>query len=311
MTAKAFSNTWPAFAYDDWADTAATLHMWTQIVGKIRMVLTPAMNHWWHVPLYVSARGLTTTLIPLGSRSFEITFEFLEHQLRLTCSDGQREAVALPPMSVAQFYRETFAAPARLGVKPHIWTTPCEVENPIPFEADETHRSYDAEAVQRFWRVLVQADRVMKLYRAQFLGKASPVHFFWGSFDLAVTRFSGRRAPPHSGSPMSPASVSVEAYSHEVSSCGFWPGAPGFAPMFYAYAYAEPAGFRDAIARPAAARFDSSLGESVFDYGAVRANPDPDAALLDFFQSTYEAAADLGGWPRAELERQSPQGDAL
>jgi hypothetical protein len=294
---------WPALAYDDWADTAATLHMWTQIVGKVRMVLTPPVNHWWHVPLYVSARGLTTSPIPLRGRSIEIAFDFLEHRLWLTCSDGRMETLTLRPMSVARFYRETFAALARLGVEPHIWTIPCEVENPIPFEADETHRSYDADAVQRFWRVLIQADRVMKAFRARFIGKASPVHFFWGSFDLAVTRFSGRRAPAHPGSPLAPASVSVEAYSHEVSSCGFWPGAPGVAPMFYAYAYPEPEGFRAARIRPAEASFEPALGEFVLTYQAMRTATDPDAALMAFFQSTYDAAADLAGWPRGDLER--------
>jgi hypothetical protein len=301
------SQDWPALAYDDWADTAATLHMWTQIVGKVRMALTPPVNHWWHVPLYVSACGLTTSPIPVGARSIEIVFDFLEHQLRIACSDGRTESVALRPISVAQFHRETFDALARLGAAPHIWTVPCEVENPIPFEADETRRSYDAAAAQRFWRVLVQVDRVMKAFRARFIGKASPVHFFWGSFDLAVTRFSGRRAPPHLGSPLAPASVSLEAYSHEVSSCGFWPGAPGIAPLFYAYAYPEPAGFQAAGVRPVAAGFDPGLGEFVLAYEAVRTAVDPDAVVLSFFQSTYEEAADLAGWPRAELERLNAQ----
>jgi hypothetical protein len=295
----------PAFAYDDWADTAATLHMWTQIVGKIRMALSPAVNHWWHVPLYVSARGLTTSPMPVDGRGVEIVFDFLDHLLRITCSDGQIETVALRPVSVAQFHRETFAALARLGVTPQIWTTPCEVEAPIPFEQDETHNAYDPAAAQRFWRVLVQADRVMKAFRARFLGKVSPIHFFWGSFDLAVTRFSGRPAPRHPGSAVLPASVSVEAYSHEVSSCGFWPGGPGFEPMFYAYAYPEPAGFRDAAVRPPQARFDTAMGEYVLPYSTVRGAADPDAALKEFFQSTYEAAADRAGWPRAALERGS------
>jgi Family of unknown function (DUF5996) len=294
---------WPALAYDDWADTAATLHMWTQIVGKIRMVMTPPVNHWWHVPLYVSARGLTTSPIPLGGRTLEIVFDFLDHRLRLTCSDGREDSFALEPMTVAAFYRRTMTVLDSLGAQPHIWTTPCEVENPIPFEADETHRSYDAVAVQRFWRVLVQADRVMKAFRARYLGKASPVHFFWGSFDLAETRFSGRRAPAHPGSPLAPASVSVEAYSHEESSCGFWPGAPGTAATFYAYAYPEPAGFKATPVRPADAHWDPGFGEFVLPYEAVRTAADPDAALMDFFQSTYEAAADLAQWPRKELER--------
>jgi hypothetical protein len=300
------SDGWPALAYDDWADTAATLHMWTQVVGKVRMALTPPVNHWWHVPLYVSARGLTTSPIPAGGRSFEMVFDFLDHRLRITCSDGRVEAVALRPISVAAFYRETMAALARIGVHPHIWTTPCEVEDPIPFEADETHRSYDPEAAQRFWRVLARADAAMKAFRARFIGKASPVHFFWGSFDLAVTRFSGRRAPPHPGSPLSPASVSLEAYSHEVSSCGFWPGAPGIAPLFYAYAYPEPPGFADVQVRPTTAKWEPSLGEFVLPYDEMRAAADPDAALMDFFQSTYEAAADLAQWPRGELERGQP-----
>jgi hypothetical protein len=307
MTANPAQHDWPALAYDDWADTAQTLHMWTQVVGKVRMALTPAVNHWWHVPFYVNACGLTTSPIPVGGRNLEIVFDFLDHQLRIACSDGQSQTFALRPISVAQFYRETFAALAHLGVSPRIWTVPCEVENPIPFDADETHRSYDAEAAQRFWRVLVQADRVMKLFRARFIGKASPVHFFWGSFDLAVTRFSGRRAPPHPGSPLAPPSVSLEAYSHEVSSCGFWPGAPGYPPLFYAYAYPEPAGFADAV-QPPVANWDASLGEYVLAYDAVRTAPDPDAALLAFFQSTYAAAADLAAWPRSELERQPTAG---
>jgi hypothetical protein len=301
---------WPALAYDDWADTAQTLHMWTQVVGKVRMALTPPVNHWWHVPLYVSARGLTTSPIPAGGRNVEIVFDFLEHQLRIICSDGRRELVALRPISVAQFYRETMEALARLGVRPHVWTTPCEIANPVPFEIDEIHRSYDGEAAQRFWRALAQADRVMKVFRGRFIGKASPVHFFWGSFDMAVTRFSGRRAPPHPGSPLAPSSVSREAYSHEVSSCGFWPGGPGIAPLFYAYAYPEPPGFADVQVEPAGAHWDAGLGEFVLPYEVVRSAGDPDQALLAFFQSTYEAAADLASWPRAELERNPPQGGA-
>ena len=300
---------WPALAYDDWADTAATLHLWTQVVGKIRMALTPPVNHWWHVPLYVSARGLTTSPMPIGGRSIEIVFDFLAHRLDIACSDGAYEYLPLQPMSVATFYRQVMAALDRLGVRPNIWTTPCEIENPIPFEADDVHKSYDPEAAQRFWRVLVQTDRVMKAFRGRFIGKASPVHFFWGSFDLAVTRFSGRRAPPHPGSPILPASVSREAYSHEVSSCGFWPGAPGVDPIFYAYAYPEPPGFADAPVRPRGARWDAGLGEFVLPYETMRTALSPDFALLVFLQSTYEAAADLGGWPRGELERNAPEGE--
>jgi hypothetical protein len=297
---------WPPLAYADWADTAETLHMRTQIVGKIRMALTPPVNHWWHVPLYVNARGLTTSPMPVGGRSLEIEFDFLAHALRLTCSDGRTEAFDLTAMSVAQFYVRTMAALQRLGVRAHIWTTPCEVEDPIPFERDEVHASYDAEAAQRFWRALVQAARVMQQFRGRFLGKASPVHFFWGSFDLAVTRFSGRRAPPHPGSAVLPASVSREAYSHEVSSCGFWPGAPGVDALFYSYAYPEPPAFAEARARPRIARWDTDLGEFVLPYEAMRGTHSPDYALLIFLQSTYDAAADLGRWPRADLERHPP-----
>jgi len=299
---------WPALAYDDWADTAQTLHMWTQVVGKIRMALTPAVNHWWHVPLYVSARGLTTSPMPYGGRSVEIVFDFLDHRLCLECSDGQMEAVPLEPISVAAFHRQVMAALARLGVTVRIWTTPCEVENPIPFEEDEVHKSYDADAAQRFWRVLVQAERVMQQFRGRFIGKVSPIQFFWGSFDLAVTRFSGRRAPLHPGSPILPASVSAEAYSHEVSSCGFWPGAPGVDAMFYAYAYPEPPGFAHAPVRPKTARWDPTLSEFVLPYADILTTHSPDFALLIFLQSTYDAAADLGGWPRSDLERHPPQG---
>jgi len=303
MKAAAAHEDWPPLAYEDWADTQATLHMWTQIVGKVRMRLSAPVNHWWHVPLYVTARGLTTSPMPVGGRTLEIAFDFVAHELRIDCSNGARERLALKPRSVADFYRELMAALARLDISAPIWTTPCEVEDPIPFERDEIHASYDPAAAHRFWRALVQADRVMKAFRGRFIGKASPAHFFWGSFDLAVTRFSGRSAPPHPGSALLPASVSREAYSHEVSSCGFWPGGPGAPPMFYAYAYPEPAGFEDGAVRPAAAHWNKSLGEFVLPYADVRAAADPDAALFDFFQSTYEAAADLAHWPRTELER--------
>jgi hypothetical protein len=302
---------WPALAYADWADTAETLHLWTQVVGKVRMALTPAVNHWWHVPLYVTARGLTTSPMPIGGRSVEIAFDFLAHELRVDCSDGGGDRFALAPMSVAAFHAKLMAALAALGVNARIWTTPCEIENPIPFERDEAHASYDAQAAQRFWRVLVQAERVMAQFRGRFLGKASPVHFFWGSFDLAATRFSGRPAPPHPGSAILPASVSREAYSHEVSSCGFWPGAPGIEAMFYSYAYPEPPGFARAPVRPATlARWDEALGEFVLPYEAMRQALSPDFALLIFLQSTYDAAADLARWPRAELERHPPPEDS-
>jgi hypothetical protein len=298
---------WPALAYADWAETAETLHLWTQVVGKVRMALTPAVNHWWHVPLYVTARGLTTSPMPVGGRSVEITFDFVEHRLHIDCSDSVRGSFDLAPMSVAAFHRTLMDMLAGLGVRPRIWTTPCEIEDPIPFEKDDVHASYDAPAAHRFWRVLVQAERVMQQFRGRFLGKASPVHFFWGSFDLAVTRFSGRRAPPHPGSAVLPASVSREAYSHEVSSCGFWPGARGAEAMFYSYAYPEPAGFAHAPVRPGPiAHWDAGLGEFVLPYEAMRQALSPDYALLIFLQSTYDAEADLAHWPRAELERHPP-----
>jgi hypothetical protein len=294
---------WPTLA--DWAETQATLHMWTQVVGKIRMALSPPVNHWWHVTLYVTARGLSTSPIPVGGRNLEISFDFMAQELRLECSDGGGERLPLRPQSVAAFYAAVMAALDRLGVAVRIWTAPCEVENPIPFDRDEVHAAYDGEAARRFWLALVQADRVMKAFRGRFLGKASPVHFFWGSFDLAVTRFSGRSAPTHQGSALAPFAISGEAYSHEVSSCGFWPGAPGTPPLFYAYAYPEPPGFAQAPVEPAQARYDTSLGEFVLPYEAVRTAADPDAALMAFLQSTYAAAADRAHWPRAQLERQT------
>jgi len=304
MSGQGERDIWPALS--DWADTQATLHMWTQIVGKVRMALAPRVNHWWHVTLYVTTRGLSTSAMPIGGdRTLEIVFDFLAQELRFVCSDGGGEQLPLRPQSVAAFYAEVMAALARLGVEVHIWTHPCEIENPIPFDEDEIHASYDAAAAQRFWRALIQADRVMKAFRSPFLGKVSPVHFFWGSFDLAVTRFSGRSAPMHQGSPIAPFSISSEAYSHEVSSCGLWRGAPGVPPLFYAYAYPEPAGFAEAPIAPAAAHYDKALGEFVLPYEAVRTAADPDATLLAFLQSTYEAAADNAHWPRAQLERQS------
>jgi hypothetical protein len=304
MSAQGERNAWPALT--EWADTQATLHMWTQIVGKIRLALAPYENHWWQVPLYVTARGLSTSPMPVGDqRSLEIIFDFTAQQLRLDCSDGGGERLPLKAQSVAAFYAEVMAALARLGVEVHIWTRPCEIENPIPFDHDEVHASYDPAAAHRFWLALVQADRVLKAFRGRFIGKASPVHFFWGSFDLAVTRFSGRRAPKHPSSPLAPASITEEAYSHEVSSCGFWPGAPGIPPLFYAYAYPEPAGFAEAKVAPEAARWDTTLGEFILPYETVRSAADPDAALMAFLQTTYAAAADLAHWARGDLERQT------
>jgi hypothetical protein len=303
MTQAAAHEDWPDIAYEAWAPTAATLHMWTQIVGKVRMALTPPVNHWWHVPLYVTGRGLTTSPVPWKGRSFEIAFDFIAHRLEVICSDGRIEALPLEPRSVADVYAWLMAALGRLGITVRIWTTPCEVPQPIAFEKDVLHRSYDPDAAQRFWRVLVHADRVLKQFRGRFIGKASPTHFFWGSFDLASTRFSGRSAPPHPGSEVLPASVSQEAYSHEVWSGGFWPGGQGAEAVFYAYAYPEPAGFRDAAVRPGAASYETALGEFVLPYEAVRRSRAPDYALLNFFQSTYDAAADLGHWPRTALDR--------
>jgi len=298
-------STWPALPYEAWKDTRVTLHLWTQIVGKIRMVQTPWVNHSWHVPLYPTTRGLTTSPIPYGSRTFEIEFDFLDHQLRIRTVEGAVEVLQLAPRTVADFYRELFARLSALGLEIKIRTTPNEIPDAIPFENDRTHSAYDPEYATRFWRTLVQADRVLKDFRSRFIGKSSPVHFFWGSFDLAVTRFSGRRAPPHPGGvPNLPDWVAREAYSHEVSSCGFWPGGDALPfPIFYAYAYPEPEGFKAASVRPDGARYNFELGEFVLPYDEVRQAALPDAALLDFLQSTYEAAATLAAWDRPGLEQ--------
>jgi hypothetical protein len=296
---------WPDLSFDQGKDTWATLHMWTQIVGKIRRVQSPWLNHSWHVALYLTARGLTTSPIPYGTRSFEIDFDFIDHQLSVLTSDGMCRTLALRPHSVAEFYRELFAALAELGLHIKIHACPNEVVDAIPFEQDHVHASYDAGCAHSLWRALVQADRVFKQFRAGFIGKCSPVHFFWGSFDLAVTRFSGRKAPPHpAGVPHCPDWIVREAYSHEVSSCGFWPGGEAMpCPMFYAYAYPEPPGFNAARVQPAEARYDTAFGEFMLPYAVVRQAPSPDAMLLEFLQSTYEAAADWGQWDRAALER--------
>jgi hypothetical protein len=279
--------------------------MWTQIVGKIRLAWTPWVNHSWHVTLYVTARGLTTSPIPYGTRSFQIDFDFIDHRLVLQTHDGAVRTVALRPRSVADFYRETMEALKELDLATPIHTLPNEIPDPIPFDQDEQHGSYDAEYAHRFWRILVQADRVMKSFRGRFTGKCSPVHFFWGSFDLAVTRFSGRTAPPHPGGvPHLPDAITREAYSHQVSSCGFWPGSgPVAYPAFYSYAYPTPPGFRDARIRPPGAMYSAELGEFVLPYDAIRTAEEPDAVLLEFLQSTYEAAANLGAWDRSALER--------
>jgi len=301
------SNAWPALPFPEWQDTATTLHMWTQIVGKVRLTLSPWTNHSWHVTLYVTSRGLTTSPIPHGASTFEIRFDFIDHELRILKSDGAVRILTLRAQSVAKFYQEVMKALAELDLPVSINTMPNEIENPIPFDRDEEHRSYDREYANRFWRVLVQSDRVFKEFRSRFCGKCSPVHFFWGSFDLAVTRFSGRRAPEHPGGvPHLPDAVTREAYSHEVSSCGFWPGAPAMPkPVFYSYAYPEPSSFSAAKVKPDAASYSSALHEFILPYDEVRKADSPDASLLDFLQSTYEAAADAGVWDRPALEQQS------
>jgi len=290
---------WPTLPLDSWRDTYATLHMWTQIVGKVRMKLTPLVNHWWNVPLYVTARGLTTSAIPYGARSIEIRFDFLAHRLLLECSDGTVSELALKPMTVADFYRDFKALLQSAGIDVSIWRMPVEIPDPIPFDEDRTHSAYDPARVETFWRILLSVDAVLHRFRSGFTGKVSPVHFFWGSFDLAVTRFSGRRAPERPGAD----SITREAYSHEVSSVGFWPGAGISGPAFYAYAAPEPQGFREASVRPASARYDAALGEFLLMYDDVRKAQSPSEELLAFCQSTYDAAANLGKWDRHLLER--------
>jgi hypothetical protein len=295
---------WPDLPYAAWRDTCETLRLWTQIVGKIRLAKTPWLNHSWHVALYVTARGLTTSPIPDGARSFQIDFDFIDHVLRTAASDGQQRQLPLAAQSVAAFYAAVLAALADLGIDVTIDDRPNEMPDPIRFGEDHVHSAYDPDAAHRFWQVLRQADRVFGKFRTGFLGKSSPVHFFWGSFDLAVTRFSGRRAPRHPGGvPNLPDIVAQEAYSHEVSSAGFWPGGGGIDyPAIYSYTYPEPAGFRTAPVKPAAAFFSDQLGEFILPYGAVRSAPDPDGALLDFLRSTYEAAANAAKWDREALE---------
>jgi hypothetical protein len=296
------STAWPHLTPPPWDDTRDTLHLWTQIVGKVRLGLMPMINHWWQVPLYVSSRGLTTSLMHTGDRGVEIEFDFVDHVLDLRTTNGERRRVALRPGSVASFYAATTAALDELGVKVRLFARPTEVVEAIPFDQDELHRSYDADAAHRFWLALVQAHRVMVQFRAGFIGKASPVHFFWGGADLATTRFSGRRAPKHPGGvPNSPDWVQEMAYSHELSSCGYWPGGSDEG-SFYAYAYPQPYGFADWHVEPAAAYYDDQLGEFLLPYAAVRTASDPDAALSSFFQTTYEAAAELAGWDRESLE---------
>jgi|SRR6185312_707512 len=291
---------WPALSWNEWAETADTLHMWTQIVGKTRLALTPLQNHWWNVPLYVTAHGLGTSAISCGNDVLDIEFNFIAHELNLRLGSGATRSIALRPQTVAEFYRQYLACLGSLGVSVKINPMPVEVPNPIRFDADTVHKSYDAEYAHRFWRVLVDAERVFRKFGTDFLGKISPIHFFWGSFDLAVTRFSGRPAPPRDGAD----SIQREAYSHEVISAGFWPGNGGYgAAAFYAYAAPVPKGLADASIRPTAAGWDKALGEFIFKYDSLRTQPSPDDALQEFLQSTYAVAADLAKWDRATLER--------
>jgi len=305
---------WPELPLEAWRETYATLHLWTQIVGKVRLAQTPWLNHSWHVTLYVTARGLTTSPIPYGTRTFQIDFDFIDHELRVLSSDGGKAGCTLEPQPVAAFYARLMAEMAKLGLHVSIQLKPNEVADPIPFDQDQIHRAYDQDYAHRFWRILVQSDRVFKAFRARFLGKCSPVHFFWGAPDLAVTRFSGRSATQHPGGvPNLPDWVAREAYSQEVSSCGFWPGGgPIPYAAFYSYAYPEPAGFPQAPVRPDAAFYSAELREFILPYDAVRQARSPDDTLLDFLQSTYEAAAELGKWDRGLLERRNqPKASAV
>ena len=296
---------WPSLNFDEGKDTCATLHMWTQIVGKIRLARTPWVNHSWHVPLYVTVRGLTTSPIPCDTGAFQIDFDFIDHKLLIQTSDGSADAMSLHPYPVADFYAELMAKLDALSLGTRIHTIPNEVVDAIPFDQDRMHAAYDAEYANRFWHALVQADRIFKQFRARYIGKCSPVHFFWGSFDLAVTRFSGRSAPEHPGGiPHLPDRVAREAYSHELSSCGFWPGGGTLPyPVFYAYAYPEPAGFSATPLMQGKAKYDTSFREFILPYDEVRQAESPDAMLLEFLQRSYEAAASLGGWDRPALER--------
>jgi hypothetical protein len=298
-------NPWPALPLAEWKDTYSTLHMWTQIVGKIRLALTPLVNHWWNVPLYVAPRGLSTSAIPYSDRFFQITFDFISHLLLIETTDGSTKTIALRSRSVAEFYQEMMAALNSLGMHVTIWTTPVEVADRTPFEKDQKHSTYDPEYAQRVWRILAQTSRVLTEFRSRFIGKVSPVHFFWGAFDLAVTRFSGRTAPSHPGVPNCGLFVMVEAYSHEVSSCGFWPGGGLIdEPAFYAYAYPEPQGFKEYPIQPPEAFYHREISEFLLPYDVVRSAKTPDEVLLSFLQSTYEAEAMCAKWDRAELERQ-------
>ena len=290
----------PALPFDSWKDTLATLHMWTQVVGKLRLKLCPLVNHFWNVTFYLTARGMTTEAMPYESGTVEVRFDFIDHKLLIETDQGRTAEIALKPQSVAEFYTKFMAAIANLGVTTKIWTMPCEVPNPTPFEQDQAHASYDPEAVNKFWRITVWVDQVFQEFRAEFIGKASPVHFFWGSFDLAVTRFSGRPAPERPGADP----ITREAYSHEVSSAGFWPGGGDIkGPAFYSYAAPEPPGFAEQKVRPQAAYYHPQMKEFLLMYDDVRSATSPKAALMEFLESTYDAAANLGKWDRKALER--------
>jgi hypothetical protein len=299
-SAQAVRENWPELPLAHWQDTYATLHMWTQIVGKVRLGLCPHINHWWEVPLYVNSVGLTTSAIPWSRGVFEVQFDFLRHVLSIQTSEGHSRTIALVPKSVADFYREFLAQLRDLGIDIEIWRMPVEIPNPIPFDEDTQHASYDAAAVTRFWQALVTVEKVFQEFRAGFVGKVSPVHFFWGSFDLAVTRFSGRRAPERENADP----ITRDAYSHEVISAGFWPGGGEVkGAAFYAYAAPEAAGFPDAPVRPKSAFYSPTLKEFLLMYDDVRTSPSPRGTLLEFLQTTYDAGADLGKWDRKELER--------
>ncbi len=299
---------WPALPADSWTATRETLHRWTQIVGKTRLALSPLLNHWWQVPLYVTPRGLSTRSIPYPDGAFEVLFDFHAHQLVLYTSDGQARTLKLEPQSVAEFYGRYQALLREAGIQVKLWPVPVEVDDRTPFAEDHQHKAYDADAVRRFWQALLLADQVLREFRSRFAGKASPVHFFWGSFDLAVTRFSGRPAPEHPGGIPNLADwVTRESYSAELSSAGWWPGGDGAEAAFYSYAYPAPAGFAEADVQPAAARFDAERGEFLLPYAQVLLAADPRGMVLDFLQSTYEAAANLAHWDRTALERAATQ----
>ncbi len=303
---------WPALPFEAWKDACTTLHLWTQIVGKIRLAQMPWINHSWHVTLYPTARGLTTMPMPYGTRAFQIDFDFIDHSLVIQTHDSPKRTIPLRPMSVAAFFREVFAALRELDMDIRIHATPNELVDPIPFEQDEVHAAYDPDYANSFWRVLLQTERVFQQFRSGFGGKVSPIQFFWGSFDLAITRFSNKRAPRHPGGiPNLPDWVSREAYSHEVSSAGFWPGSESSpTPFFYSYAYPEPPGYSQAAVLPAEAHYSDTFREFILPYDAVRTAENPDRSLMAFLQSTYDAAADLGGWDRGELDCELPPPEA-